>query len=310
MSANGQSLFKSSTQSFYENQLSSRLNAEIDFKTLFARIDAIQGLTGAGVVYIDSKFNIVELRKFEAICQINPIKIILREPPAQMNQSSFAAHLKGSQGNIRESRLVSEVAGTVLSCGAAVIGWTVVLGSSAAVPLTGGTSAAITYLAVGASAASSAQCFNGMVRTYGEIKDPELNNYLDTQEWYTNASTALDLVSLAGAGAAAVATIKTIKVMQLSTTKSTIEILKGLSRPERKRVNQEIARLNLPGASSRLIKSLNRKGLIKKYSGIQITNSFRLQLKDAIGASLSFSGSALSGTIKTLAVGVYEEVSD
>ncbi|WP_282166974.1 hypothetical protein [Shewanella japonica] len=310
MSANGQSLFKSSTQSFYENQLSSRLNAEIDFKTLFARIDVIQGLTGAGVVYIDSKFNIVELRKFEAICQINPIKIILREPPAQMNQSSFAAHLKGSQGNIRESRLVSEVAGTVLSCGAAVIGWTVVLGSSAAVPLTGGTSAAITYLAVGASAASSAQCFNGMVRTYGEIKDPELNNYLDTQEWYTNASTALDLVSLAGAGAAAVATIKTIKVMQLSTTKSTIEILKGLSRPERKRVNQEIARLNLPGASSRLIKSLNRKGLIKKYSGIQITNSFRLQLKDAIGASLSFSGSALSGTIKTLAVGVYEEVSD
>ncbi|MEZ9237568.1 hypothetical protein [Shewanella sp. 10N.286.52.A9] len=310
MSANGQSLFKSSTQSFYENQLSSRLNAEIDFKTLFARIDAIQGLTGAGVVYIDSKFNIVELRKFEAICQINPIKIILREPPAQMNQSSFAAHLKGSQGNIRESRLVSEVAGTVLSCGAAVIGWTVVLGSSAAVPLTGGTSAAITYLAVGASAASSAQCLNGLYRSLNEVNNPEMNDYLDSQEWYTNTATAIDLVSLAGAGAASVATIKTIKMMKLSTSKSSIEILKGLSRPERRRLNQEIARLNIPGASGRLIKSLSRKGVVKKYTGIQITDAFRLQLRDAVGASLSFTGSAMSGTIKTLAVGIYEEVMD
>tara|TARA_R110002050_G_scaffold189455_13_gene324040 strand:- start:215 stop:400 length:186 start_codon:yes stop_codon:yes gene_type:complete len=54
-----------------------------------------------------------------------------------MSQKEFAGHLKGSQGNIRESKLVGEVAGTVLSCGAAFLGWVVVFGSGAAIPLTG-----------------------------------------------------------------------------------------------------------------------------------------------------------------------------
>jgi len=34
---------------------------------------------------------------------------------------------------------------------------------------------------------------------------------------------------------------------------------------------------------------------------------FKLQLKDALGASLSFTGSAMAGNVNTLAVGLYEE---
>ncbi|WP_028773741.1 hypothetical protein [Shewanella waksmanii] len=308
--ANGRPTFNSSTRAFFDEQLSQRIQSQLDTKTLFDNIDAISGLTGAGVVYIDGQFNIVELRPFEPVCRIDPVKIVLREPPKAMNQAAFASHLRGSQGNIRESKLVSEVAGTILSCGAAFIGWTVILGSGAAIPLTGGTSSVVTYLAVGAASASALQCANGGIRTFNEYSKPQFNDLLDSNEWYRQATRALDLISLAGAGAASASMIKTIKMMQVGTSKSTLQILKGLSRPEKRRLNNEIARLNLPGASGRMIKSLSRKGLIKKYTGTQITHAFRLQLKDAVGASLSFSGSALTGTVKALAIGVYEEVND
>ena len=46
----------------------------------------------------------------------------------------------------------------------------------------------------------------------------------------------------------------------------------------------------------------------KRYSNIQITEALKLQLKDALGATLSFTGSATSGVVKSLAIGIYEGV--
>lgn len=310
ITVNGKPVFRSSTQSFYGNQFSQKVLANIDTKTLFKKIDAIPGLAGAGIVYIDSKYNIIELRKFEPVCQLNPIKIVLREPPQLMSQAEFASHLKGSQGNIRESKLVGELGNAAWSCGTAVLGWTVVIGSLGAIPLTGGTSSAITYLAIAGATAGFAQCFNGLIRVGAEAYSPEFKDDFDSQEWYQNTTSALDLVSLAGAGAAALGTIKAIKMMQLGTSKNTYEILKGLSRAEKKRLNREITRLNLPGASGKLIKSIARKGNIKKYTGKQITHAFRLHLMDAIGASMSVFGSVFNGTIGTMAIGIYEELAD
>ncbi|MBB1383061.1 hypothetical protein H5071_14210, partial [Shewanella sp. SR41-2] len=57
--------FRSSTQSFYGNQFSQKVLAPIDTKTLFKKIVALPGLAAAGIVYIDSTYNIIELRKFE-----------------------------------------------------------------------------------------------------------------------------------------------------------------------------------------------------------------------------------------------------
>ncbi|AZG34267.1 MULTISPECIES: hypothetical protein [Shewanella] len=310
ITVNGKPVFRSNTQSFYDNQFSQKVLANIDTKTLFKKIDAIPGLAGAGIVYIDSKYNIIELRKFEPVCQLNPIKIVLREPPQLMSQAEFASHLKGSQGNIRESNLVGELGNAAWSCGTAALGWMVVIGSMAAIPLTGGTSSAITYLAGAGATAGLVQCINGAMRSYNAYENPEKNDNLDSQEWYQNATSAVDLVSLAGAGAAALGTIKAIKMMQLGTSKNTYEILKGLSRAEKKRLNREITRLNLPGASGKLIKSMARKGNIKKYTGKQITHAFRLHLMDAVGASMSISGSLFNGTIGTMAIGIYEELAD
>lgn len=126
---------------------------------MFHDIDNIPELYGAAVVYIDSNYTITELRPFDPSCSINPIKVVLREPPKLMNQKEFSGHLKGSQGNIRESKLVGELAGTVLSCGAAFLGWVAVFGSSTA---------------------STLQCINGGYRSYNERYDSEMNDFLDS----------------------------------------------------------------------------------------------------------------------------------
>ncbi|PIW62577.1 hypothetical protein [Shewanella sp. CG12_big_fil_rev_8_21_14_0_65_47_15] len=297
--------------SFHENQLKAKLASNIDQVVLFKKIDSIPELLGASVIYIDSNYTIVELRPFTPICRLSPIKVVLREPPKMMSQQQFAAYLKGSQSSVRESKLVGELTNTVLSCGAAVLGWIVVTGSGAAIPLTGGTSSAITYLAVAASTASSVQCINGVYRSGNEIFDQDQNDLLDSQQWYQDISTALDVVSIAGAGAAAATTVKTIKLLHLSSGKSYAAILGNLSRAERKRLTQEIIRMNQPGISNSLIKKLVKTGTYPtRYSGLTITQSLQLQLKDAIGASMSFTGSALSGTIHSLAIGIYEEVSE
>jgi hypothetical protein len=85
-------------------------------------------------------------------------------------------------------------------------------------------------------------------------------------------------------------------------------LLKGLSRPEQRRLSAELLRLNIPGASKKALKNMVKKGVVKQYSGKHITASFRLQITDALGAAMSFSGSAFSGTVKNLAIGIYQEM--
>ncbi|WP_411994086.1 hypothetical protein [Agarivorans sp. DSG3-1] len=299
-------LLRSPFQENKEKQLKQRLQSELNLSRIFKSLDSDQNTSGAGVVYIDSEFTVVTLRPFKPVCRINPIRLILREPPKQVSAVKYASELKASR---RESKLTGELLNTGLSCGAAVLSWVVVVGATTAIPITGGTSAAVTYLGIAAATASTVQCFNGAGRSYVEKSNPEALDKLDTMEWYNAASTALDVISLGGAAAAGATTIKMFKTLSLTTSKSKIEILKGFSRAERKRITLEIHRLNLPGISEKTLKALtNSSKLAKRYSSQAIVNAVSLNVKDAVGASLSIVGSAYGGTIKTLAIGIYEEL--
>jgi len=44
----------------------------------------------------------------------------------------------------------------------------------------------------------------------------------------------------------------------------------------------------------------------KRYSQHSINTGLMLSVKDAVGATLSFSGSAFSGNVKNVVIGVYE----
>jgi len=156
--------------------------------------------------------------------------------------------------------------------------------------------------------ASSLQCANGAIRTGSEIGSGKINDYLDSQEWYQTAITSLDIISLAGAGSASLASFKAYKAVRSVSSRSLLDILKGMSRSERKRMTEEIIRINHPGVSNKVLKQMIQGGVYpKRYSTNSINSALMLHLKDSVGATLSFAGSASSGTIRNFVIGVYEE---
>lgn len=288
--------------------LSKRLAVEIDQPRLFKEIDSIHELNGVRMVYIDHEYTDVTLRDFQPGCHKLPFTLVLWESPRGTSAKNFAAHVTSNQ---RDSKLIGELVGMSLSCSAAVLSWLVILGSGIAIPFTGGTSAALTYLGYAAATASAVQCANGTLRSYAEIKNPQLNDWLDSKEWYTNTAMAVDAVSLAGVGASTVMLARIGQTLKSASSRSTIEVLKGMTRAERKRLTQEIIKLNHPGVSGKVMKLLIAGGKYpKRYTQGQISQALTLKVQEAVGASISFIGSASSGVVKSIAVGIYERTVD
>ncbi len=280
-------------------------------RILLQRVDRIRDLQNTRVVYFSGQ-TITELRPHPPLCKDRYKTVVIRKLHNAQEVTTLQ-HPRTSKQN--DGRFFNELVSAGLSCGAAVLSWVVVTGSSAAIPVSGGASTAITVLAYGAATASSIQCGNSVIRLVNEtdLGSPEVNRWLDSQDWYNHTLTALDAVSIAGGIASAGATLKTI--LQLRRTGTSFkEALKGLSRQERKRLTEDIIRANNPGISNRILKSLVASGKYpKRFKSIEISNSLRLQLKEAVGASLSFAGSATGGIIRSpervpdFIIGIVEE---
>ncbi|MBH3368400.1 NAD synthetase [Pseudomonas carnis] len=282
-----------------------RIESLINLPRLFAAIDADPAIVGAGVVYIDADFNVVTLREFQPICSIAPKRLILREAQKYIAPTQFAQQV---QDNPRESRLVGEAVNTTLSCAGAVIGWIVVLSGSVAVPFSAGASSVVVALGYTAAAASSVQCFASGYRTVNEIRNPARNDQLDSEEWYQYTMIALDAASLVGVGSSALATVKLVRLNTASTGKSVREVLRGLNRQERAKLTKELLSINDPRLTSKMIKLKQLSGeLPKRFTPTEVKHATVTQIKDALGAAIGFTGSAVSGNVRTIAIGLYEE---
>ena len=282
-----------------------RIESQINLPRLFAAIDADPAIVGAGVVYIDADFNVVTLREFQPICSIAPKRVILREAQKYIAPTQFAQQV---QDNPRESRLVGEAVNTTLSCAGAVIGWIVVLSGSVAVPFSAGASSVVVALGYTAAAASSVQCFASGYRTVNEIRNPARNDQLDSEEWYQYTMIALDAASLIGVGSSALATVKLVRLNRASTGKSVREVLRGLNRQERAKLTKELLSINDPRLTSKMIKLKQLSGeLPKRFTPTEVKHATVTQIKDALGAAIGFTGSAVSGNVRTIAIGLYEE---
>ena len=108
-----------------QRNLRNRLSIILNESSIFKIIDDDPGLIGAGVIFIDHRGTIVVLREFEPICSVKPVNVVLREPPRQYTTNTYIAEVRNTD---REGRLLYEATGASLSCGAAVIGWIVVIG--------------------------------------------------------------------------------------------------------------------------------------------------------------------------------------
>jgi hypothetical protein len=238
-----------------------------------------------------------------------PKRVILREMPTSMARLDFVRRLEQEP---RESRLVVEAINASLSCGAAVLGWIVVLSGSVALPFTAGVSSVVVVAGVSAALASSAQCLIGAVRTYNEKFSPADNDHMDDSDWYNAVSPVLDGVSLIGIGTGALTTVRLLKANKKTLGKSWYEILRGLSRQERKKLTNELLTLKDPSLTAKLLKLRQRAGaLTKSYSAHQLRHATLTQLKDVLGGVLGLTGSYQNGHIgnaATIAVGLYEEI--
>ncbi|UVH50260.1 NAD synthetase [Pseudomonas sp. CBSPBW29] len=285
-----------------------RVESSIDVRRLFAAIDADPAIIGAGVVYLDGNLRAVVLREFQPICSIVPKKVILREAPRSVGRVEFIRRLEHEP---RESQVVFELLNTALACTAALISWRVAISGTSLIPFSAGASGVVTAIGVSAGLASGVQCLNGFVRVRNELFNSAQNNYLDSDEWYQAVTAGLDAASLLGAGVTSMATIRLVTVLRKTTGKSLRQVLKGLNRQERVRLTNELLSINRPEMTRKLIKLKQRMGdMPRRYSSAEIRQGTIAQIQDAIGAALGVAGSAMSGNIRTIAVGLYEEVSE
>lgn len=121
----------------------------------------------------------------------------------------------------------------------------------------------------------------------------------------------LDAASLAGVGASALTTVKLVKVAKASTGKSLREVLRGLNRQERAKLTKELLSINDPSLTSKMLKLRQASGeLSKRFTPTQLKQSTSTQIKDILGATVGFGGSAYSGNVNTIAIGLYEEINE
>lgn len=266
-----------------------------DLNAFLTKLDQHPNLRGGRVVYFDG-FRMHVLREGPPYCGAALEAIVLREAV----EDTVLHDADAAKG--RDGKLLQELLSLGLSCSAATIGWVAVAGSAAAAPVTGGTSLFITYLSTAAAYASSAQCLNAIVRTGMEIGAPETLDVVDSNVWYQRTSVALDAISLAGAATAAAATVRLVLTLRRVTGKSMIEVLKGLSRQERRKLAEEAVRIDNPGLSAGEIRALVRAGAYpKRFSELGVSQSVRKHLLESLSASLDFTGSATGGVVRKAA---------
>lgn len=289
-------------QSALEYRLRFTLNAE----NLYSKINhdnALgQDLSGMGIIFIDNEFTAVTLLES---CRAKPAYLILREPPLQVPVEHYA---KALQSNERESKHIQEITATVISCSVMALNWLAIVSMGTAIPLTGGLSAAGIALLKTGAVISSLQCANGGYRTYKEFSDPAGLDMMDNKDWYKYSTLALDTISVGLAVQSGASLIKNYHHLKKASGINPDKFLHSLNRHERKRLTLEIVKLNHPAlahSNGALKRMINANMYPKRYQQIQINDALRVRIKDAVAGVLTFGGSATSGSIKYLAVGVY-----
>ncbi len=285
-----------------------RIESSIDLHRLFFAIDADPALIGAGVVYIDAMFNVVVLREFQAICRVQPIKLVLREAPRYVGAVEFKRMLEHEP---RESELIREALSAGATCAGALLSWHVIHSGIALMPFTGGVSVVISFIGTAAVVAGLFQCGAGAYRTANEVWDPQMNDNLDSNAWYEGMMAALDAVSLLAVATSAATTVKVINLSKRATGKPLREVLRGLSRQERRKLTDELLKMQDPRLTPKLLKLKQAAGNApKRIPAARIKPISAIHRNDAISAALGITSSAASGNTKTLAIGIYEELKE
>jgi len=275
-------------------------------RRLISRITRLPGFNNCRIVYIGNDKTLV-IRDFPASFTGKDVTVAIRPITGGNKQVNEEINPMFSNSQ-KDERFYNELVDLGFNCGAMFITGFVAFFGVATAPISGGASLLLTATAGAASAATGLQCFNSVYRLINESgvrNNPQMNIWLDSQDWYRQTGLALDGLSLLGAAGEARGLLQTIQISRKAGTSIT-QILKGLN--PKKRLNLTIAILKAQNPTLRMpqIHSLIlARQLPKRYSALALDHTLRTQLISAVGASLSVAGSARSGLInKTATVSI------
>jgi hypothetical protein len=277
-------------------------NKQFD-SALFSAVDSIPCLQGAGIGYLDDKSSQILRTPRSALFEME-LWVVFEEEHFQKSLPPLPSSTEvNSQWGKRFGDLFVNCTGAILAGVAATSG-------VAAAPITGGASTIVTVVAGAAAIAGAAQCGISIGQVALEFTDPGANaRFLDEEDWFKSTGYVLDGMQLLGIVSAAPALYKNVgKVLKMKqvTGKSIPQLLKGLSRQERKLIAEEVAKYG-KGMSRKEWKRLVRAGAFPKiFSQNAITAAVKIQLLESAGNALGLYSSAKSGNIG-LIIGVIQK---
>jgi hypothetical protein len=277
-------------------------NSQLD-TALFNAVDSISCLRGAGIGYLDGMSSQV-LRNAHLRPLGMELWVVFEEEQVKASLSSVvpsAAEAKSNWGK--------RFGDLFLNCGGAVLAGAAAATGVAAAPVTGGSSAILTWTSGAAAIAGAAQCGISIGQVTLEFMDPGVNErFLDEEDWFKSTGYVLDGIQLVGITSAAPALYSNIgKILKMRevTGRTVPQLLKGLSRQERKLIAKEISRYGKT-MSKKEWKRLVRVGAFPKiFSQQAISATVKSQLLESVGNALGLYSSASAGNIG-LIVGVIQ----
>ncbi|WP_320726423.1 hypothetical protein [Enterobacter sp. 118C5] len=272
--------------------------ADFDFKALGSAMDCNREFTQAGIIYADgAQRYLVRSGQRHPNGQSGIVThVIVTKTKSQPSTSSVGKSLTDA---VASTSMGTELASTVLSCGAMIITGGVMLAGTAATPLTAGGSGVLVAIGYAGTLATGLQCVNGLYRIYDLVENGGENvAWLDSQEWYVATSTSLDVISLASAGGALKEAVSTWRAMKSVSSLKATEWLKNYPRQDRARLTELIIRAQNPGISNKEIKALIRAGLYpKRFPTGPVQIELTRQLGQVVTSAAAFTGSAVSGVV-------------
>ncbi len=258
------------------------------YQTITYEIDKIPALTGIGII-LNTNQGSSTIRENNS-CLAAGDYLVIDLDAEVASQYDW--------GNIGQ-----EAGLAAINCSAAVIAALVTFGSTAATPVTGGTSLALTSIGYAATVATGASCAVSAVRTYNAITDPKTNEIYDSIPAYQTTMKVLDGVSLLGVGASAIAMTKVMKIMGRAGITLGAAKAGSASRPARTRLAREVLKYENPAMTNRQVKEYFKLGMgPKRVTTKALTENTILSLRDSLAAGLSFLSSSLDGHVKNAAI--------
>ncbi|WP_217478630.1 hypothetical protein [Enterobacter chuandaensis] len=271
---------------------------DFDFKALGSAMDCNREFAQAGIIYADgAQRYLVRSGQRHPNGQSGIVThVIVTKTKSQPSTSSVGTSLTDA---VASTSMGTELASTVLSCGAMIITGGVMLAGTAATPLTAGGSGVLVAIGYAGTLATGLQCVNGLYRIYDLVENGGENvAWLDSQEWYVATSTSLDVISLASAGGALKEALSTWRAMKSVSSLKATEWLKNYPRQDRARLTELIIRAQNPGISNKEIKALIRAGLYpKRFPTGPVQVELTRQLGQVVTSAAALAGSAVSGVV-------------